>query len=317
MGNTQERSAAGSEQAIANQWIDYLKRKNLQLTFLWVFFLLLALTTSGLAAWSFWTKQQGLESLLLAESALAELEARNASMDEEAQVMSARLAELDTALQAAERTVASLQNSNGETGSQLDLTTRLVSALKQKIVSVESENSLLEEALIVSESKVNEALEGSRNYKKTTQEQRQSIAARKSAYDALAKRQIETQEEMQRLATELNEAKEREANLDQRNARLSKELKSSNAELRKVDAEKVSLEAKLKTLTMPIQTAGPSVSAPAIVRKPKVSELSQGATTSSAIVPASKVSKEEIGKKKEKKITVNPAPLDFDSIAVE
>ena len=222
-----------------------------------------------------------------------------------------QLSETEAALQASKEAHAALQNSSGETGSQLDLTTRLVAALKQKVTSLESENSLLENALNDSEVKSAKAISENQKYKKTAKEQRQSLSARKSAYDALAKRQVETQEEMQRLATELNEAKERESNLDQRNARLSKELKDSNAELRKVDAEKSVLESKLKTLTMPIQTGRPVKSVPKTVTPvAPTAAIKQ-------IAPAAAQSNTDDNKKKEKKISVNIAPLDFDSIAID
>ena len=283
MENTQDQSPSGNEQLIANQWIDYLKRKNTQLTFLWVFFLLLGILTSGLAAWSFWQKQESKESLLISQASLADIKAANALLTQDKEALSLQLIESKNALTEANNLVASLQNSHGETGSQLDLTTRIVAALKQKIESLESDNTLLEEALVASEAKAKETSRTQQKVQQTVQELRDSIKARKSAYEALAKRQLETQEEMQRLATALNESKEREANLDQRNARLSKELKSSIAQLKKVDEEKSLLSAKLKTLTMPIQGVRPSKSvAPspssreaAMMKGPEVKTLGQ------------------------------------------
>jgi len=311
MENKQDYAPANTEQVIANQWIDYLKRKNSQLTFLWVFFLLLAVSASVFGAWSYWQKIDVLEALTVAESALIDLDAQKASMEQDRDTLSMQLSETEAALRASKEAHVALQNSSGETGSQLDLTTRLVAALKQKVTSLESENSLLENALNDSEVKSAKAISENQKYKKTAKEQRQSLSARKSAYDALAKRQVETQEEMQRLATELNEAKERESNLDQRNARLSKELKDSNAELRKVDAEKSVLESKLKTLTMPIQTGRP------VKSEPKTVTPVAPTAAIKQIAPAAAQSDTEDNKKKEKKISVNIAPLDFDSIAID
>lgn len=312
MENTQDHAPASTEQVIANQWIDYLKRKNSQLTFLWVFFLLLAVSASIFGAWSFWQKLEASEALTVAESELVELSAEKVSVIQDRDTLSARLSESEAALQASKEAMVALQNSNGETGSQLNLTTRLVAALKQKVASLESENSLLENALNDSEIKATKVISRNQEYKKTAEEQRQSLSARKSAYDALAKRQVETQEEMQRLATELNEAKERESNLDQRNARLSKELKASNAELRKVDAEKNILESKLKTLTMPIQTGRSVNSAPKMVQKIAPTPVIKETAPAELEQP-----KTDENNKKEKKISVNIAPLDFDSIAIE
>jgi myosin heavy subunit len=312
MENTQDHASASTEQVIANQWIDYLKRKNSQLTFLWVFFLLLAVSASIFGAWSFWQKLEVSDALTVAESELVELSAEKLSVIQDRDTLSARLSESEAALQASEEAMVALQNSNGETGSQLNLTTRLVAALKQKVASLESENSLLENALNDSEIKATKLISRNQEYKKAAEEQRQSLSARKSAYDALAKRQVETQEEMQRLATELNEAKERESNLDQRNARLSKELKASNAELRKVDAEKNILESKLKTLTMPIQTGRSVNSVPKMVQKKAPTPVIKETAPAELEQP-----KTDDNNKKEKKISVNIAPLDFDSIAIE
>ena len=83
MENKQDYAPANTEQVIANQWIDYLKRKNSQLTFLWVFFLLLAVSASVFGAWSYWQKLDVLEALTVAESALIDLDAQKTSMEQD------------------------------------------------------------------------------------------------------------------------------------------------------------------------------------------------------------------------------------------
>lgn len=309
---------SASNQEIAHQWIDYLKRKNATLTMVWVVLLIVALATSAAAAFFFLKGLERKEALQIEQKNSSQLMQNISSLETKIEKQVAQSKILMTSLEEAQAELGSLKNYQGEADSQINLSNRLVSVQKQKIASLEKEISLLEEALVASETNSKKLQDNAGKHKQRLSALEQMHTSRKTAYDALAKRQVETQEEMQRLAGELNKAQEREASLDARNASLSKELKDIKAKLTLAEKGQLEAQNRLKALTSPIVPSR----VPKAIKKaePKKPEPRVSSSTPIKTPQTSEVtpeSSESNSKEQSKKAPKPSSPLDFGQISID
>lgn len=311
---TRSKDSKG-DQDIARQWIDYLKRRNTTLNILVMTFLVAALLLGASSTLLYLNVLEVEKATILARSNADQLSQKLNTLSSRYESLQVTKRQLEQDLKDKNARLNELQNFKGETDSQLNLTTRLVDALKQKVASLEKENSLLEEALIESETKLKGTLAESQGNRQMLQEQKNMLTSRKSAYDALVKRHRETEEEMRRLADELLKAGEREQDLDRRNEYLVKELQAEQRALKEAQEQNIILSDRLRALTSPIipksnpAPVAPVQSAPSLMVSPNL------------VAPEAPSETAETGQSgpevKPKVPLTGSSPLDFDSIVIE
>ncbi|TNC80035.1 MAG: hypothetical protein C9356_15960 [Oleiphilus sp.] len=311
---TRSRDSKG-DQDIARQWIDYLKRRNTTLNILVMTFLVAALLLGASSTLLYLNVLEVEKATILARSNADQLSQKLNTLSSRYESLQETTRQLEQDLKDKNARLNELQSFKGETDSQLNLTARLVDALKQKVASLEKENSLLEEALIESETKLKGTLAESQGNRQMLQEQKNMLTSRKSAYDALVKRHRETEEEMRRLADELLKAGEREQDLDRRNEYLVKELQAEQRALKEAQEQNIILSDRLRALTSPIipksnpAPVAPVQSAPSLMVSPNLvapeapSEASETGQSGAEVKP--------------KVPLTGSSPLDFDSIVIE
>lgn len=343
MQNTAGNSASSQDQTAsnsveyANDWIEFLKRRNRSLNAVWISLLIIAIGLSVVAGMQF-LKGNELASTLerahtVNQQLQLELDTRQQQLDE------ANIRVKDTA---AKLSLVQQENETfkGETSSQQILSQQLVATLEEKIDILEQENSLVAASLEDSKGQHLQASRAERQYKAEVQALIKEVSSRKLAYQALVKRQRETQGEIERLANELDDTIERERSLDQRNAELSERVKALAQQSEDYKARYTVLEKQLKAITSPIggggktsirkQTAPQSSTqaTPKAVPKttpnihPKASSTTKTAETERALqesrsqqsTPLQRPAASEQAGAPPKKVS---SPLDFDSIAID
>jgi chromosome segregation ATPase len=265
--NTNELSdEAEINNKYASQWIESLKKKNIVLNIIWPIFMcatiVCALTTFYYYQLSESTKSQLLTALSNLEISEGEVEtvslelgvSRQNNINLEDNI--ARLSDAKT----------TLEQQKGDSVSQLDLSGKMVDTLMEKIAALETENSLITEALETTKS----LLEKHQTLNQTTSKsletkiqahnkERFTIQKKyndgQKAFRALMSRQKEMRSEMNRLA-DLVEQKNKQFN-QMKIARNKAESALSASELKVSTLEKdyIALQTSLKLSVEPISMA--------------------------------------------------------------
>ena len=298
----QGSSSNGTE--YAHDWIDFLKKKNRTLTIVWVILLLIAIAMFVVA---------GMQFIRANESDGQLLKIQQKAMDLESQVALGRvsLSEAKVNAKALAGQLETLKKQNmefmGESDAQLNLSDKLVSALKEKIVVLEEENTLVVDALRKNKVQHQRASKDTVAVKKDLQSIKKNLSSRKLAYQALVNRHRETQAEMERLALELDNASLRESTLDRRNAKLSDDVKQLTRKASDYEMRAFSLEKQLKAITSPIEMK------PSAKRRPLAVPSISASSAKTMPVPSEQGTSTGVDKKPK----VALSPLDFDSIAID
>lgn len=247
----------------ASQWIDYLKKKNAVLTIIWPILLctsiVFAFSTFYFFQLSETTKHQASTTLFSLQTANEKSEAIAVEL-KLSQQANTKL-EDDVVLLSTAKTA--LEQQKGDSISQLDLSDQMVEALMEKIAVLETENSLITDALnktksmVSQQEKENQSTEDSLATKiKAHNKERFTIEKKyrdgQVAFKALISKQKEMQSEMGRLADFVEKQKNEKKVLIMAKNNAESTLKSAEILISELENKYISLEASLKLAVAPI-----------------------------------------------------------------
>ena len=240
----------------ATQWIEYLKKKNTVLTFVWP---VLLCTTIAFSITSLYFFQQmsattiALDASKETNTAIqGELELNN----QKNEMLSAKIKELND-------TKNTLEQQKGDSASQLGLSGQMVDALTEKNEALEIENALITTALTQSKilleknNKRNQSTEKTLETKIKAHNKERFILEKKYrdgqvAFKALMSRQKEMRQEMNRLADLVDDQKNEIKMLVLAKNKTQAALNAANIKNSELEAKYKSLDESLRLAVEPI-----------------------------------------------------------------
>lgn len=251
----------------AQEWITFLKRRNLVLSVIWPVLLVLMIISS-VAAVYFYQQQKSSDLQLSAETQRAiELQDENRQLIIQVTDLEKSAADLQSELETLQNARQALSLQNNDSESKLNITSQMVDNLNQLVAELKNERASLISKLDASHDAHRELKQeyeefvaaSKKDTIKSVSDLNKQIASRKSAYQALANRQQEMRDEMDRL-NNLVSAKENQldkANKDKR--QLQAQLKNKDSEiatysnrLTTLQESYSALESKLNAIMSPI-----------------------------------------------------------------
>ena len=251
----------------AQEWISFLRRRNLVLTIAWPVLLTLFIV-AGFAAIYFYQSMQAVQLNLdllseqqqALESDKTALKARVDKLSKENEDLLGEVSALKSAREA-------LSVQQGDSESKLNITSQMLENLEQQLAIFKNENAELLSQLNLARQSLNEIeskyqLELSTLAKKNTStlsELNKQLSSRKTAYQALANRQQEMRDEMDRYSNmvaakdkELAKLKDEKSALNTQLKETKKNLQIRQAEFNALQKNYNDLDTKLKALVSPI-----------------------------------------------------------------
>jgi chromosome segregation ATPase len=251
----------------AQEWITFLKRRNLILTIIWPIFLVLSILASLTAFYFFQLEQTTQLNLSIETEKNLSLKESQQKLFSEVDTLKSSNEALNTELDALKNAREELSVLNTNSASKLNITSQMIDNLNQLVSELKNEREDLITQLNNSQASIEllkiqhqELIDQAHKEKITTvTELNKQIDSRKSAYQALANRQQEMREEIERLNNSNNSKDKQIQNLNNDNKSLNVRLNEKNKEI-KVYQDKLSLleknysnlELKLNSLVSPI-----------------------------------------------------------------
>jgi DNA repair exonuclease SbcCD ATPase subunit len=256
----------------AQEWITFLRKRNLLLGIVWPILLVLSIV-AGFAAIYFYQATQAaqLNSQILEEK----INLAHSEKDQMAQQL-ARLqenhAQLIIEVENLQNARAELTEQQGDSESQLQITSKMLENMEQQLALLKNENTELQNQLVLAKNTLTQLdeqyqseLAKAASFKSTQlSELNKQLDSRKTAYQALANRQQEMRDEMDRLSS-MVAAKEKtittlthEKNaLAQQVKQVQQNLQSREKEYQVLQTSYNELDSKLKALVSPIGSGSP------------------------------------------------------------
>jgi len=244
----------------AQQWIRFLRHRNIVLNIIWPILLFVALGAALIALYFQQQHEITLQQLQNAEAKIAfeqneltylqadfeTLRSINDELREEIQTLTDQQVEYST-----------------QTNSQQDITNKIVSNLKDQIDSITVQKAQLLESveetkLLLEQEQRSSAAEITNNNKEFDKQKmvfQQQISSRTIAYKALAVRQSETLSEIDRLIGEISKKEDQVKVIEASKSRLQNNLASSAQEYGYLKTKYQSLEKKLSLMMTPIASS--------------------------------------------------------------
>jgi len=264
MNNNEQSGGSDEKTEYASQWIEYLKKKNAVLNVIWPIFMfstvLCAISTFYFFQLSENTKQQVLTALSNLQDSKESHELLEEALKQSKQENIAFLIDAKT----------ELEQQKGDSVSQLDLSGQIVETLKEKVVALETENSLITEALNKAKSligqygKDNQAAQKSLAVKTKAHNterfsMKKKLKDREIAFKALMSRQKEMQAEMNRLADVVDQQKLEISSAAVKHNIDQVALNTSNSRIAYLEKKYSELEGSIKLAAEPISNASSKV----------------------------------------------------------
>lgn len=304
----------------AEQWISFLKRRNAILNLVWSVLLVVSVCLLVLALYFFQQQQLEQEKVVRLE---AQLQSTNASVVD-FQFKHDALQQQIKSLQEERR---NLEQIAGQNDSQLDLTSKIVDTLKQQIATLELENTSNIEALEkardlirrqqLDAASTSEGLEA--QLRKREAELSKQLQERSMAYNALASRNKENAQELDRLSSQLADKNNVVERLSRERDTARKDNMRTQQALGALQEDYDKLSRDFKAMVSPIgssggtnQTAPAKSTAPANTLDPIITP----ATPKKEAVPVSDVGPVKEGKA-DSKPNKEASAFDFDSISID
>lgn len=317
---TPETSPLNSD--YAQEWIAFLRRRNTLLSIVWPILLVLAIAT-GFAAIFYFQSTQAIQLQLdnLTEIQQATEEDKRALQSEIAQLNEKNI-KLTGEIEVLQNAQEKLSVQQDDSVSKLTITSQMLENLEQQLSLFKAENaelkdqlSLAKESLVALESSyTSEMTKLSSKQSTTLNELNKQLESRKTAYQALANRQQEMRDEMDRMRNMLaSKEKDLSKSQTEKKALLAelnetqKRLQLKEKELAALMVNYNALESKLKALVSPIGTTN-TKAASAPDKQTNASEATKNATNVTGF--------EEIKKPKPAPTNNNQNALDYDQIKV-
>tara|TARA_R110002049_G_scaffold121270_3_gene276001 strand:+ start:2110 stop:3075 length:966 start_codon:yes stop_codon:yes gene_type:complete len=204
-------------QDYAQEWLTYLKRRNLILTIIWPVLLVLSILTSLTAFYYSQLEQSSKLSLLLETDKNHALEETKQILISEMQALKSSNLALNEELESLKSAREELSVLNNNSTSKLNITSQMVDNLNQLVAELKNEKADLTAQLEDSLETINQLKKQHQQYitqsnkEKTSSvtELNKQLESRKSAYQALANRQQEMRDDMDRF-NNLNNSKDKQ-----------------------------------------------------------------------------------------------------------
>lgn len=257
-------------QDYAQEWIAYLKRRNLILTIVWPVLLGLSILASLTAFYYSQQEQSSKLNLLLETEKNHILEETKQNLISEIDSLKSSNIKVNEELESLKNAREELSVLNTNSTSKLNITSQMVDNLNQLVAELKNEKEDLTaqledslEAIIQLKKQHQQYITQASKDKSTSEaELNKQIESRKSAYQALANRQQEMRDDMDRLAN-LNNSKDKQIELlKKENQHFNLRLSEKNNEIEKyknrisvLEKSYAQLELKLNSLVSPISNS--------------------------------------------------------------
>lgn len=306
----------------AQEWIAFLRRRNTLLSIVWPILLVLAIST-GFAAIYFFQSSQTLQTQLenLSDKHQSLASDKN-GLQTELEQLTEKNIQLTAEIDVLRTTQEKLSVQQDDSVSKLNITSQMLENLEQQVAIFKAENAelsdqlnLAKEALATMEDSYKEEILKLNSQKTATlNDLNKQLESRKIAYQALANRQQEMRDEMDRMSN-LVASKEKELTKLQNDKKAlladlnekQKLLQMKEADFAALQKNYNELDNKLKALVSPIGASNAKT-----VAKPESQE--RGAENPKK--PVNVTGFEEIKKPKPAPASSNQNSLDYDQIRV-
>lgn len=251
----------------AQEWITYLKRRNLVLTIIWPMLLILSILASSIAFYYYQLEQASKLSLMIEADKKHTLEDEKLTLQSDIVALTKTNSELKSELETLINAREELSVLNDDSSSKLNITSQMVDNLNKLVAELKNEReeliAKLEDSLETIAQLQNQHQQVINQKNKETKDSiaglTEQIDSRKSAYQALANRQQEMRDEMNRLNTLVDSKDKIIEKLKKDNLNLESRLKTSNNEINRYKNKLISaqkeyseLETKLNAIMSPI-----------------------------------------------------------------
>ena len=263
-------------QDYAQEWIAYLKRRNFVLTIIWPALLVLAICASLTAFYYFQQEQSSKLNLMIETDKNHLLEVTKQNLMSELDALKSSNNAINKELESLKSAREELSVLNNNSTSKLNITSQMVDNLNQLVSELKNEKNDLTAQLEDSLEAINQLKKQHQQYvAKANKEQLTSVAelnkqidSRKFAYQALANRQQEMRDDMDRL-NNLNTSKDKQIEQLKKesqhfNLRLKEKTNEVAAYKNRISVLEKSyseLELKLNSLVSPISSTQTTKSA--------------------------------------------------------
>lgn len=254
-------------QDYTQEWINFLKRRNLILTFVWPVLLVLSILTSLTAFYYFQLEQTSKLNLSIETEKYHLLEEEKQNLVSEISTLRTSNTSLNTELEALKNAREELSVLNTNSTSKLSITSQMVDNLNQLVAELKDERDSLISQLEDSLETINElkkqhqqyAAQASKEKTSTIADLTKQIDSRKFAYNALANRQQEMREEMDRISNlnsskdmQIEKLKKESQNINSLLSQKNKEIAAYKDRVSILEKSYSELEIKLNALVSPI-----------------------------------------------------------------
>jgi chromosome segregation ATPase len=249
----------------AQEWITYLKRRNLVLTIIWPI-LLAFLVLASLVAFYYYQLDQTTKLSLTLETEKSHL------IEEDKQTLTSELEELTSLNITLNSELVTLKSAreklsvlNNDSTSKLNITSQMVDNLNQLVSELKDEredlSAKLEDSLETISKLQNQYEQYNKEKNDSVAELNKQLDSRKFGYQALANRQQEMRKEMDRLSDLVSSKEKQIEKLKSDNQILDSQLKGKNSEIASyknklivLEKSYYDLEAKINAIMSPIGT---------------------------------------------------------------
>ena len=303
----------------AQEWIRFLRRRNFVLNIIWPSLLVATIRTAGMAVYFYQMSQSSQLTLELESNEKTELLEQNTQLESNLSELTLKKNELEAELAALISAREELSAKNDNSASKLTITSQMVDNLNQVVSELKNERESLVAQINEQQSLISELQEEHQTtLAKTQQEKLDSLSAlskelnqRKSAYQALANRQQEMREEIDRLSNLTTTKDKQLEKLNQEKNNLASRLKDKTNDISRYQSQidtlqksYADLEVKLNALVSPINSSQ---------AKPKTPQQNTLAKPNKGITGFEEIKKPV---KKEPDVNESGGELDFNTISI-
>tara|TARA_R110001592_G_scaffold354185_1_gene653666 strand:+ start:11853 stop:12830 length:978 start_codon:yes stop_codon:yes gene_type:complete len=251
----------------AQEWLTYLKRRNAVLTIVWPVLLMFLILASLVAFYYYQLEQTSKLSLSIEIEKSQSLEEVQLTLQSEITSLTTTNTELKTELEGLINSREELSVLNNDSTSKLNITSQMVDNLNQLVIELKNEredlSTKLEDSLETIAQLQNQHEQMIKQKNKETTDSiaglNKQIDSRKTAYQALANRQEEMRDEMNRLndlviskEKIIDKLKKDNQNIETRLTNKNSEIETYKNKLMSVQKNYSELETKLNAIMSPI-----------------------------------------------------------------
>lgn len=255
----------------AQEWIIFLKRRNFILNLVWPALLVLFIISAIVAGFFYQQSQTMSLNIAIQKQILSKSESDKLTQAETIRRMEQEITSLSNEVKTLNSAREQLSLQQGDSESKLSITSQMLENLEQQVSVLKAENSVLAEQLELAKSTlISTQSDFQLEYQKLSQNHQIKVEAltkqindRKTAYQALANRQQEMRNDIDRFSSlamtkdqELSKLKSQTAILNSQLKEKQSVLNARDTELKVLQSNYQDTENKLNALISPIGNAG-------------------------------------------------------------